>query len=185
MKRLMGAKYTAYTAYTATAKADPTTGKLKPPARGAVSTWYTWCKESSAAITPDMINTYFKVCGLTLALDGSEDHAWCTHNFGEGCRELLQQQRVGWEARHPDVSLPGPSYIPVVSDGHTLGTKIPSWLQRKGARLLPSSSGGGSDIDAVVMEDNSDVEWLEGPEDGDEGVAARVELRNMGSWEYR
>lgn len=51
--------------------------------------------------------------------------------------------------------------------------------------MLPSSSGGGSDIDAVVMEDNSDVEWLEGPEDGDEGVAARVELRNMGSWEYR
>lgn len=132
-----------------------------------------------------MAKTCFKVCGLTLALDGSEDHAWCTHNFGEGCRELLQQQRVGWEARHPDVSLPGPSYIPVVSDGHTLGTKIPSWLQRKGARLLPSSSGGGSDIDAVVMEDNSDVEWLEGPEDGDEGVAARVELRNMGSWEYR
>lgn len=82
MERLMGAKYTAYTAYTATAKADPTTGKLKPPARGAVSTW---CKESSAPITPDMVKTDFKVCGFTLALDGNKDHAWSrTHNFSEG-----------------------------------------------------------------------------------------------------
>lgn len=67
-----------YTAYTATAKADPMAGKLKPPGCGAVSTW---CKEPWAAITPDVVITWSKFCGLTLALDGSEDHVWCTHNF--------------------------------------------------------------------------------------------------------
>ena len=100
MKRLMRGKYTIYTA---SAIADPKMGKLKPPGRGAVSTW---CKESWAATTPETVKTCFKICGLTLALDGSEDHAWCTHNFGEGCRELPQQQRVEWEAAHLDVTLP-------------------------------------------------------------------------------
>lgn len=69
MKRLLRGKYTAYTA---TAVADNTTGELKPPGRGMVSTW---CKESWATITPEMVKTCSKVCGLTLALDGSEDHA--------------------------------------------------------------------------------------------------------------
>ncbi|CAN0393997.1 unnamed protein product [Ascophyllum nodosum] len=100
MKRLMRGKYTTYTA---TAVEDPKTGKLKPPGRGKVSTW---CKESWAATTPEVVKTFFKVCGLTLALDGSEDDAWCVHNFGEGYRELLQQQRVAWEAAHPGVTLP-------------------------------------------------------------------------------
>ena len=49
--------------------------------RGAVSTW---CKDAWASITPEMVKTCFKICGLTLAVDGSEDHAWCMHNFGEG-----------------------------------------------------------------------------------------------------
>ncbi|CAM9983571.1 unnamed protein product [Ectocarpus fasciculatus] len=60
MKRLLREKYTAYTA---TAVADPTTGKLKPPGRGIVSTW---CKEAWAAITPDMVKTCFKSAGLRL-----------------------------------------------------------------------------------------------------------------------
>lgn len=47
MKRLLLAKYTAYTA---TAVEDPTTGKLNPPGRGMVSTWG---KEAWPPITPD------------------------------------------------------------------------------------------------------------------------------------
>ncbi|CAM9817043.1 unnamed protein product, partial [Scytosiphon promiscuus] len=67
MKRLMRGKYTAYTA---SATADPKTGKLKPPGRGVVSTW---CKQAWASITPETVKTCFKICGLILALDGSED----------------------------------------------------------------------------------------------------------------
>ena len=69
MKRLMRGTYTSYTA---SAIADPKTGTLKPPRRGAVSTW---CKESWATITPETVETCFEICGLTLALEGSEDHA--------------------------------------------------------------------------------------------------------------
>ena len=99
MKRLMRGKYTTYTA---SAIAGPKTGKLKPPGRGVVSTW---CNDSWAAITPETVRTRFKICDLTLALDDSKDHAWCTHNFGEGYRELFQQQPIEWDAAHPDVTL--------------------------------------------------------------------------------
>ena len=67
-------------------------------------------------VTPDVVQMCFKICGLTLALDGSEDNAWCMHNFGEGCRELLQQHRVEWEAAHPDATLP-PLQLAVVVGG--------------------------------------------------------------------
>ena len=112
MTRLMQGKYTTYTA---SAIADPKTGKLIPPGRGAVSMW---CKESWEANTTETVKTFFKIFGLALALDGSEDHAWCTHNFGEDYRKLLQQQRVEWEAAHPDVTsqaLQRPE-VPVASD---------------------------------------------------------------------
>ncbi|CAN0345754.1 unnamed protein product, partial [Scytosiphon promiscuus] len=81
MKRLLRGKYTAYSA---SAVADARSGKLKPPGRGVVSTW---CKEAWESITPETVKTCFKTCGLTLALDGSEDHAWCVHNFGQGYRD--------------------------------------------------------------------------------------------------
>ena len=151
MKRSMRAKYTAYTA---TAAADPSTGKLKPPGRGAVSTW---CKESWTAITPDTVKTCFKVCGLTLALDGSEDHAWCEHNFGEGYRELLQQQRATWEEEHPGVTLP-PLELPVVPESSAAGT-IPVMAAEKEleGKLLPPSDEGGSDSDIELVEVDSDV----------------------------
>ncbi|CAN0208780.1 unnamed protein product, partial [Pylaiella littoralis] len=69
MKRLLRGMYTAHTAKAAT---DSRTGKLKPPGRGQVSTW---CKQAWAQITPELVKTCFKICGLTVALDGSEDHA--------------------------------------------------------------------------------------------------------------
>ncbi|CAN0581010.1 unnamed protein product, partial [Laminaria digitata] len=53
MKRLLRGMYTAHTA---TAVADPKTGKLKPPGRGTVSTW---CKQAWAAITPELVKTCF------------------------------------------------------------------------------------------------------------------------------
>ncbi|CAM9804658.1 unnamed protein product, partial [Pylaiella littoralis] len=59
-----------YTKHSASAARDPKTGKLTPPGRGAVSTW---CKDAWATITPEMVKTCFKICGLSLALDGRED----------------------------------------------------------------------------------------------------------------
>ncbi|CAB1109014.1 unnamed protein product [Ectocarpus sp. CCAP 1310/34] len=82
MKRLLRGMYTAHTAKAAR---DPKTGKLAPPGRGAVATW---CKNAWASITPETVKTCFKICGLTLAPDGSKDHAWCLHNSGDGYREL-------------------------------------------------------------------------------------------------
>ena len=70
MKRLLRGMYTAYSAK---AVPDPKTGKLQPPGRGAVSAW---CKEAWASITADTVKTCFKICGLTLALNGREDHDW-------------------------------------------------------------------------------------------------------------
>ena len=105
------------------------------------------------AITPETVKTCFKICSLTLALDGNDDHAWCPHNFGEGYRELLQQQRVGWEAEHSDVTLP-PLQLPEVrvSSGTNPITATEKELEEK---LLAPSSGGESD---------SDVELVDGPE---------------------
>ena len=156
MKRLMRGKYTTYTA---SAIAGPKTGKLKPPGRGAVSTW---CNESWAAITPETVRTRFKICGLTLALDDSEDHAWCTHNFGEGYRELFQQQRIEWEAAHPDVTLT-PLQLPEAS-----GTNpITAAEKELGEKLLPPSDDGVSD---------SDVEPVDGPGGGGAEGEKVVEL---------
>ncbi|CAM9728479.1 unnamed protein product, partial [Pylaiella littoralis] len=149
MKRLLRGMYTAHTAKAVT---DPKTGKLKPPGRGQVSTW---CKEAWAQITPDLVKTTcFKICGLTLALDGSEDHAWCSHNFGEGYPALLQQQRADWEAAHPGVTLP-PLQPPVVPEGAAAGTNPFKAAQEEvEGKLLPTPQGGDSDVE--LLEDDSD-----------------------------
>ena len=52
------------------------------------------------------------------------------HNFGEGYRELLEQQRVEWEAAHPDATLP-PLQLPVVPEGEAIGTNPITVLQRR------------------------------------------------------
>ena len=65
------------------------------------------------------------------------DHAWCTHNFGEGYRELLQQQRVEWKAAHPDATLP-PLQLQVVSEGKAIGTNpITAAEKEVEGKLLP------------------------------------------------
>ncbi|CAB1114542.1 unnamed protein product [Ectocarpus sp. CCAP 1310/34] len=138
---------------------DPKTGKLAPPGRGAVATW---CKNAWASITPETVKTCFKICGLTLALDGSEDHAWCLHNFGDGYRELLEQQRVEWLAEHPNVTLP-PLQLPKVPAEST-ANHIEAAAKELEAGLLPR----GDDSDIEIEDDDSDVEVVEGA--GDEEV---------------
>ncbi|CAM9308990.1 unnamed protein product, partial [Ectocarpus sp. 12 AP-2014] len=150
MKRLMRGRYTQYMAL---AIADPRTGKLQPPGRGLVSTW---CKESWAGITPETVKMCFKVCGLTLALDGSEDDAWCTHNFGEGYREVLLQQRAEWEAQHPGVTLP-PLQLPEMSSASG-ANPIATAEKEVTAKLLPPE--GDSDDEVEIIDGDSDVELL-------------------------
>ena len=105
-----------------------------------------------------MVKTCFKVCGLTLALEGSEDDAWCVHNFGEGYRELPQQQRVTREAVHPGVTLP-PLQLPKVPEGEAIGNNPITTAEKElEGKLLPPSGGGESDSDVEVLEDGSDVE---------------------------
>ena len=55
------------------------------------------------------------MCGLTLKLDGSEDHEGCTHTFGEKYREVLVKQREVWEQAH-GMELEPPQ-LPVIPEG--------------------------------------------------------------------
>ena len=145
MKRLLRGMYTDHTAK---AVADAKTGKLNPPGRGMVSTW---CKKAWAMITPDVVKMCFKIWGLTLALD--------MHNFGEGNRELLRQQRVEWEAAHPDATL-HPLQPPVVPEGQAIGTNPITAAEKVEGKLLPP--GEESENGVELLEDDSDVEFLGG-----------------------
>ena len=63
-----------------------------------------------------MVTKSLKVCGLTLNLDGSENHEWCEHNFGKDYRQLLTEQREAWKKVN-DQKLP-PLQLPLVpTDG--------------------------------------------------------------------
>ena len=82
------------------------------------------------------------------------------HNFGEGYRELLQQQRVEWEAVHPDATLP-PLQLPVVPEGEGIGTNpITAAEMEVEGKLLPPGEEGQNDVE--LLEDDSDVEFLGG-----------------------
>ena len=59
-----------------------------------------------------MVTKSLKVCGLTLNLDGSENHEWCEHNFGKDYRQLLTEQREAWKKVN-DQKLP-PLQLPLV-----------------------------------------------------------------------
>lgn len=166
MKRLMRGKYSAYTA---SAPTDPKTGKLKPPGRGAVSTW---CKEAWTDISKKTGKTCFKICGLTLALDGSEDHACCIHNFGEDYRNLLQQQHAKWGDEHPDVRLP-PLELPAVPAASGDNPIMAAEKDLEG-RLLPPGADEDSDSDVELVEIDSDVELVDGPWYG--GAEEEIEL---------
>ncbi|CAB1115321.1 unnamed protein product [Ectocarpus sp. CCAP 1310/34] len=153
MKRLLRGKYTAYST---SAVADARSGKLKPPERGVVSTW---CKEAWESITPETVKSCFKICGLTLALDGSEDHAWCDHDFGEDSHDLLEEQHAVWLAEHPDVTLP-PLKLPKVPGGFDSNPITAAQKEVEG-KLLPYVADE-SDSEVEVLEGDSDVEVVEG-----------------------
>ena len=111
-------------------------------------------------ITPDVVKMCVKICGLTPALDGSEDHAWCMHNFGEGHLEFFQQQRAEWKARHPDATLP-PLQLAVVPEGEAIGTNpITAAEKEVEGKLLPT--GEEEENNEELLEDDSDVEYLGG-----------------------
>ncbi|CAB1100836.1 unnamed protein product [Ectocarpus sp. CCAP 1310/34] len=158
MKRLLRGKYTAYSA---SAVADARSGKLKPPECGVVSTW---CTEAWEFITPETVKTCFKICGLTLALDGSEDHAcedhaWCEHHFGEDYRDLLEEQHAVWLAEHPDVTLP-PLKLPKVPGGFD-SSPITAAQKEVEGKLLPYVADE-SDSEVEVLEGDSDVGVVKG-----------------------
>ncbi|CAN0368452.1 unnamed protein product [Ectocarpus sp. 12 AP-2014] len=101
-----------------------------------------------------------QICGLTLALDGSEDHAWCMHNFGEGYRELPQGQRVEPEKAHPGVSLP-PLQLPEVPDGEPIDTNpITAAEKEVQGRRLPPADREESDSDVELLKYDIDLEFL-------------------------
>ena len=81
------------------------------------------------------------------------------HNFGEGYRELLQQQRMEWEAAHPDATLP-PLQLLVVPEGEAVGTNPISAAEKVEGKLLPPGEEGENDVEP--LDDDSDVELLGG-----------------------
>ena len=85
-----------YTTWALDQTRDDANGKMSPR-RGQVATW---AKEAWGPSSPEVIRQCFKVCGLTLNLDGSKDHAWCLHTLGRNYRELLADQRQVWENAH-------------------------------------------------------------------------------------
>ena len=90
----------------------------------------------------------------------------CTHNFAEGYCELFQQQRVEWDAAHPDVTLPQLQLpeVPVAS-----GTNpITAAEKELWAKLLPPSGDGESDSNVKLVEGDGDAELVDGP--GGEGA---------------
>lgn len=48
------------------------------------------------SLSENTIHSCFRVFGLTLDLDGGEDHAWCTHSFGDNYHEVLTEQCEAW-----------------------------------------------------------------------------------------
>ncbi|CAB1115406.1 unnamed protein product [Ectocarpus sp. CCAP 1310/34] len=153
MKRLLRGKHTANSA---SAVAHARSGKLKPPERGVVSTW---CKEAWESVTSETVKTCFKICGLTLALDGNKNHAWCKHNFGEDYRDLLEEQHAVWLAEHPDVTLP-PLKLPKVPRGVDPNPITAAQKEVEG-KLLPYVADE-SDSEVEVLQGDSDVEVVEG-----------------------
>ena len=68
------------------------------------------------------------------------------HNFGDGYRELLKQQRAEWEAAHPDATLP-PLQLRVVPEGEAIGTNpITAADKEVDGKLLPPRQEGEDDV---------------------------------------
>ena len=122
--------------------------KVSAPSRGLVATWV---KEVWEGISERTIRSCFKVCGLTLNLDGSEDHAWCTSTFGDNYREILREQREEWEKAHGTEL--EPLQLPVIPTGD--GVK--DTVAEAAADLAASSTHQDDSDDEDGIEDIVDL----------------------------
>ncbi|CAM9435524.1 unnamed protein product [Laminaria digitata] len=116
---------------------DGATGKMSSPSRGQVATWV---KEAWGAMSPEVVRQCFKVCGLTLNLDGSEDHAWCLHKLGGNYRQLLAEQRQAWQNAN-GVDLP-PLQLPDLS----AATDAADFIAAAGAILEANLTAAPPDV---------------------------------------
>ncbi|CAN0437062.1 unnamed protein product [Pylaiella littoralis] len=134
--------------------------KVSAPSRGLVATWV---KEVWEGISERTIRSCFKVCGLTLNLDGSEDHAWCTSTFGANYREVFGEQREEWEQAH-GIDLE-PLQLPVIPTGDGVKDTVAEAAAALAAFL--------------THQDDSDEEGHE--EDGTEDVIDLADEESEGS----
>ena len=72
-------------------------GNLKAPPKKLM---VEWVLESWASLSPEVIKKSFKVCGLNLALDGSEDHLIHCSKEGQTCENGAQMQKEQLLVRH-------------------------------------------------------------------------------------
>ena len=124
-----------------------------------------------ASISVETIRTCFKACGLTLNLDGSEDHEWCLHTFGEKYRDVLVQQREVWEQAH-GMELE-PLQLPIVPDDDGSGDATKTLTEAMEAIHVPVTVINLDDSDdegGVIVEelDGEEPEEVEDESDNDE-----------------
>ena len=154
-----------YTGWALNQPKDEADGKLPSPSRGQVATWV---KEAWGGMSPEMIRQCFKVCGLTLNLDGSEDHAWCLLKLGGNYRKLLAEQREVWQNAH-GVELP-PLQLPDLS----VATDAADLIAAAGAILeanltaVPADVPGVPEFTVIDGEENTGDETSDDESSGDE-----------------
>lgn len=146
---------------------DEAGGKMPSPSRGQVATWV---KEAWGGMSPEVIRQCFKVCGLTLNLDGSEDHAWCLHKLGGNYRELVAEQREAWQDAH-GVELP-PLQLPDL----IAASDAADFIAAAGAILevnlaaAPADVPGVPEFTVVDGDENAGDECSDDEDSDDEGL---------------
>ena len=123
-----------------------------------------------------MVTKRFKVRGLTLNLDGSEDHEWCEHNFGKDYRQLLAEQRETWEKAHaPELPLLQLPLVPTdgrASNSISEATKKVQEVALKYPREGDETTGD-EDTD---IEESGFLDLVESDEEGDNEDCAVISL---------
>lgn len=156
-----------HTAWALDETRDEANGKMSSPSRGQVATWV---KEAWGGMSPEVIRQCFKVCGLTLNLDGSEDHAWCLHKLGGNYRELVAEQRKVWQDAH-GVELP-PLQLPDLSAANDAADFIAAAGAILEANLTstPADVPGVPEFTVINSDENTGEETSDEEDSGDEGL---------------
>lgn len=116
----------------------------------------TWVKEVWAAVRMDMVKICFRVCGLRLNLDGSEDHEWCEHTLSKDYRNLLTEQRAAWEKAHGNML--SPLQLLVVPDKVSTSNPITDAANQVAHKMLKNPTGGYESIDDGDSDSDSDCD---------------------------